>query len=482
MPVTNNASAVLAAPPPEVPTQQADTPDQIPMQPQAPQAQAPAVPSSVSPAQQDMVHHSVFGRAVKALVNAAHGQETSYRVNPETGATEESTSPGKPATFFRNLVLGALIGGAAGTANRGRGGFAGGFASGGAAAAEASQGRDQIKRAQAQQQFKNQLEARKMTDDETTHQATVAHLNMQIAGLQQHMSMLDQSEIDKKNSASRAYQKSLIDAGGKPVKLSIAGNPLDTVSADKFAAAAVKDPTLLIGPDGYARHFVDTTDLSELHYDGGHWIDDSGEQVNMSANTSIRAYDVPTSTFKSPSQVSGKLINAARGSKIVDDDKMYSVSPEGMSSLYALGLKDQNERARTAHQQALADKRDANQRKFGTIEIKKQTALAKAEHNYWSNLNGSKADPDKALEQLNLEKQQAQGLYEDEIRANGGTPNHFEYGNSPGPKQAQSTSSNVNRALSLIGKLPKDQQAAQINSSTKLTPAEKKQALQSIGQ
>src|SRR5579872_3739015 len=91
MPVTNNASAVLAAPPPEVPSQQADTPDQIPMQPQAPQA--PAVPSSVSPAQADMVHHSVFGRAVKALVNAAHGQETSYRVNPETGATEESTSP-----------------------------------------------------------------------------------------------------------------------------------------------------------------------------------------------------------------------------------------------------------------------------------------------------------------------------------------------------------------------------------------------------
>jgi hypothetical protein len=169
----------------------------------------------------------------------------------------------------------------------------------------------------------------------------------------------------------------------------------------------------------------------------------------------------------------------------VDDDKTYSVTPEGMSNLYALGLKDQNERARTAHQQALADKRDANQKKFGVIEVKKQTALAKAEHTYWSNLNSAKSDPDKALEQLNLEKQQAQNLYEDEVRAAGGTTNHYDYGNSPAPRpkaQPQTASPNVDRALSLVGKLPKDQQAAQITSSTKLTPAEKKLALARIGQ
>jgi len=494
MPVTNDAASVLGQAPPDVPTQQSQTPDQIPMQVQAPQPQAPAVPSSVAPAASpDMVHHSILGRAVKALYASAHGQDTAYNVNPQTGEMETTTTPGKPSTFFRNLVLGSLIGGAVGSSGGGKGGFMGAFSRGAAAGAESTQARaqqiDQQKRAQAQQQFNNQVTARKLSDEESTHQATVAHINAQIAGLHQHQSEMVQSEIDKKNAASRAYQKTLVDSGGKPVKITIGGNPLDTVSADQFGAAVVKDPSLLNAPDGYARHFVDTTDLSELHFDGGRWVDDSGSPVNMSAKSSIRAYDVPTATFKQPSQVSGKTINAARGAKIVDDNKTYSVSPEGMSSLYALGLKDQNERARTAHQQALADKHDANQKKFGQIEIKKQTALSKAEHTYWTGMNSGKADPDKALTQLNFEKQQAQSLYEDEIRANGGTPQHFEYGNAPAPRtQAPATakpsqvSPNVDRALNLVGKLPKDQQAAQINSSTKLTPAEKKQALARIGQ
>jgi hypothetical protein len=305
--------------------------------------------------------------------------------------------------------LGALIGGAVGSANKGQGGFAGGFTSGGAAADQAIQGRaqawDQQRRAQAQEQFNNTITARKMSSEEAEHAATVAHLNAQISGLHQHYSQMEQGEIDKKNSASRAYQKSLEDAGGKSVKITIAGKPLDTVSADQFGAAVVKDPSLLNAPDGYGRHFVDTTDLSELHYDGGRWVDDSGTPVNMSAKSSIRAYDVPTNTFKQPSQVKGKLINGVRGAKIVEDDKMYSITPEGLSSLYALGLKDQNERARTNHQNALADKHADTQKKFGTIEVKKQTALAKAEHNYWTSLNSGKADPDKAGEQLQFEKQ-----------------------------------------------------------------------------
>jgi hypothetical protein len=373
---------------------------------------------------QETVHHSIMGRAVQALVHAAHGNETSYQVNPQTGVTEATTVPGKSSTFFRNLVLGALIGGAVGSANRGRGGFAGGMAAGGAAAGEATQARTQqqdlINRGQAQQQFNNQVTARKMSEEETMHQATVAHLNAQIAGLHQHYSQLDQSEIDKKNSASRAYQKALIDAGGKAVKITIGGNPLDTVSADQFGAAVVKDPKLLNAPDGYARHFVDTTDLSELHFDGGRWVDDSGTPVNMSAKSSVRAYDVPTNTFKEPSQVSGKLINAARGSKIVDDEKMYSVSPEGMSSLYAIGLKDANERARTKHQNALANKHDANSKKFGQIEAKKNEALAKAEHSYFIAINGGK-DEDKAKAQLEFEKNAAQQAYELAVKNAGGS-------------------------------------------------------------
>jgi hypothetical protein len=424
MPVTNDASTTLAAPaPPDVPVQQSPTPDQIPMQPQAPSA--PAVPSSVAPAASpEMVRHSIMGRAVQALVHAAHGNETSYEVNPQTGETEATTTPGRASNFFKNLVLGALIGGAVGSANKGRGGFAGGFTAGGAAAAEATQARnqqqDQLRRTQAEEQFKNQITARKMTDDETMHQATVAHINAQITGIHMRQAEMTQEEIDKKNSAARAYGKSLEDAGGKSVKLSIAGKPLDAVPADQFGTAVIKDPSLLNAPDGFARHFVDTTDLSELHFDGGRWVDDSGTPVNMSAKSTVRAYDLPTNTFKTPSQVSGRLINQTRGADIVDPSKTYSVSPEGMSSLYALNLKDANERARTKHQNALADKHADNQKKFGQIEAKKNAALAKAEHNYFLAINGNK-DEEKAKAQLAFEKNQAQQEYELSIKNAGGS-------------------------------------------------------------
>jgi len=433
-PVTNDASSTLVGQaPPDVPVQQSPIPDQIPMQP-AQQPQAPATP--LPPASPEMVHHSIVGRAVQALVHAAHGQETSYQVNPQTGETEATTSPARPGSFFRNMVLGAMIGGAVGSANK-RGGFLGGLTAGGAAAGENAQAQaqqlDQRRRAQAQQEFNNRNTARKMSEEESLHAATVSHLNAQIAGLHQHYAEMTQEEIDKKNTASRAYQKTLTDAGAKPVKITIAGNPLDTVSADQFGAAVVKDPSLLNAPEGSARHFVDTTDLSELHFDGGRWVDDSGTPVNMSAKSSIRAYDVPTNTFKQPSQVSGKIINAARGSKIVDDDKTYSVTPEGMSNLYALNLKDANERARTKHQNALADKHADNQKKFGQIEAKKNEALAKAEHNYFISINGGK-DEDEAKSRLAFEKNQAQQAYEDAIKNAGGTAQHFDYGNNPAPR------------------------------------------------
>ena len=138
--------------------------------------------------------------------------------------------------------------------------------------------------------------------------------------------------------------------------------------------------------------------------------------------------------FRSYRQVSGKEINKIRGADVVDPDKNYSVSPEGLSSLYSLGVKESAETARAAAQRARANQQDKTNKAFTQIESKKAASLARAESDYWRNINGGK-DEQNALSQLNAAKQDAQSAYEDEIRAAGGNPQHFEYSNGGAPQR-----------------------------------------------
>jgi hypothetical protein len=360
-----------------------------------------------------------------------NGTQSVYRPNPDTGAIEESQVKAPAGQFFKNLLAGMLVGGAAASAPaRGEdgGGFFGGLSRGGSAVMQNRQQQDQanFQRAETQQ---------KLTDEHNSHAAMVAHENIETSQILHNMHLADEKSIEEHNAASRAYQKSLTDAGGQPAQLNIGGKVADTTDGNSFAQAYTKDPSIARAPDGYQRHFISTTGgLSELHFDGDHWTDDSGNPVNMGGNISIRAYDLPTTTFKTPRRVSGKDVNAARRQKIVDPNGTYMVSPEAMSGLYTLGAKDANEDARSAASNARAAKAAKDNKTFTAIESRKAAALAKAENIYWTARNKS-ADPqtpDPELDaQLNEAKQNAQNAYEDEIRAAGGNPQHYEYGAIP---------------------------------------------------
>jgi hypothetical protein len=425
---------------------QSDDTSQAQPQPQAQsptpqnQAQAPAVPSSVQQAQQaqvaDVTHHALFGKAVKSMVHAINGTQSSYQTDPRTGEISETTVSAKPGALFRALLAGALIGGAAGSEGRGQGGFLGGVARGGTANIQDQRQQDQARFQRAQEQQKSQMEREKLTDEEMQHKAMTAHENMQTAALLHSMHLSDEKTVEEHNAAARAYEKTLIDAGAVPAQLSINGKTVDTTDGNSFVAAFTKDPSIAHAPDGFERHFVSTSNLgvSELHYDGEHWVDDSGNPVNVGNNISIRAYDLSATSFKKPISRTGAEINAARRQKIVDPKGTYMVSPEGMSAIYTLGAKDANEDARTAASNARATKAAKNNKTFIAIESKKAAALAKAENTYWTARNKS-ADPqtpNPALEaQLNESKQQAQNSYEEDIKAAGGNPQHFEYGAVP---------------------------------------------------
>jgi hypothetical protein len=385
----------------------------------------------------DVAHHALFGKAIKSMVNSLNGTETRYQANPQTGEVEEVTVPNKPGQFFRNLLSGMLVGAAAGAGGEtdkegrpipGSRTFTAGFGRGVNAIRQQQQFQDQQQYERAQNNLKSGMEREKLDDEEVWHSALTAHESVQTADLLHNMHAADEKTVENHNAASRAYQQSLIDAGAIPAQLNIGNKPVDTTDGNSFVAAYTKDPSIAHAAPGYQRHFISTTDLSELHYDGEHWVDDSGNPVNLGKHIEIRAYDLPTSTFKTPIQRSGKEINAARRQKVVDDDKTYSVSPEAMSGLYTLGSKEAAEDARTSNQRSLANQRDKQNKQIAEVTAKRNEAIAKANHNYYSTINANPANQENATKERDEALKAADESYQSELKALGIKPN------APAPK------------------------------------------------
>ena len=371
-------------------------------QPPIAPAAAPTAPAPVAqtPAPQHD-HHTAFGMAVKNLGRLLQGQETTYVPNPQTGQVDEVTRPARPGAVFSRLLLGALVGGAAASAPTGSkdgegrhttGGFLSGVARGGAAAQANAQTQDAAKFERAREQVRMGQENQRLTDEHMLHQATAAHLTAQTTSLAHQMHLQDAEQIEKHNAAARAYATFLTDNGALPGKVSIGGDdPTNTARASDLAAAFTKDPSILkaSSPD-YVRHFVLTTDASELRPvtdASGHlgWQKEDGSPVNMADVGTVKILDVPTRTFKTQTMVEGSAINKARGQKIVDESKRYSLSPEGMSTLYSLNLSDANKKSLSAQRDAAARKSNAAAAKAGGADkatedaIKSQINIAKSE-------------------------------------------------------------------------------------------------------
>jgi hypothetical protein len=445
MPMMDDAGAVLAAGPnaDQSQSQPAPTPDSgaqgVPPAPDLSNAplntrQAPPAPP-VNPVAASVMHHATFGAAVKSILGSLNGRQTVYAPNPQTGQIEEQSVPVKPGAWARNLMAGFLIGGAAGSES-GAGGFAGGFARGGRAVLQNQQQNDQRNFERAQQQMKNQQEAAKIADDHVYHQALTAHENIQTASILHNMHAADEETVARHNASARAYEQTLTDAGALSAKLFINGKAVDTTDGNSFVAAFNKDPSILhAGADGFERHFISTADLTELHYDGEHWVDDSGNPVNMGDNIHIKAYDLPTNSFKSYRSVSGAELNKIRGAQIFDGNKTYQVTPEGVSSLYTLGTKEAAENARTSATQARANhalrQQADNAKLISDIENKRAAAFERANRDYQ---RASELGDENAKTNLDQARQDAQTAYANSmtaVQARGGTQTPKGNGSNP---------------------------------------------------
>lgn len=341
----------------------------------------------------------------------------------------------KPGQLFRSLLAGALLGGAIGSEGprdeNGKrlpspGGFLSGVARGGNAVEQQNYQRRQEGQENARKQAQLTLEQQRVQDEHMLHQATVAHLTAETASFHHQQEFHDQEALDRKNKAAQQYTQALRDAGGRTAPIPVNGKvPANgEYSAPDIAAAYMKDQSILHGPAGTVRHFVDVHNASDLEYvPGTGWVNEAGDPVDMSKSTVVRAIDVPENQFGKPVRKTGQELNTIAGYQLIpkeQEDNTFNVPINAVTGLYTQNLKNLNEQAQTKQRLAAAGKAVAAQAakrgtpaQFAQVESKKAAALAKAETAY------QKGDLD--ADELAQAKAAAQKTYQDEIKALNGS-------------------------------------------------------------
>lgn len=243
-------TGVTAPAPPPVPTSPAaSSQSQLPTPPPAPGPQAPPQQPQQSPQQIQLARHALIGKAVQTLM----GNSTEYHVDPQSGQTVAVKTPQSPGQWGRSMVLGAMLGLASGGEAQGgsAGGFLGGVGAGGKAVNDYGQQQDALKRQQAQQQFKNQLEAqdekRKQSAEgreaegfktEQQHrQAMIAAENAQTLRTQQLMKGESFTLFQEQANAGKVMTQVYRDAGMTPLATEKTPDDLQKILASNPQAA-----------------------------------------------------------------------------------------------------------------------------------------------------------------------------------------------------------------------------------------------------
>ena len=387
----------------------------------------PVAPPQPTPQQVAELHHnSLVGRAAKVLFGAPV-------TDPRTG----ESVPQRPGALFRSLLAGALLGGALASepgAVAPGAGFAGGLARGAAGVEKQIYQRQQDALAREQERKKLDLEESRQADEEMLHEAMSAHLTAETSVFHYQQHWHNQEVLDKKNAAAREYVRALNELGATPVRIPIDGivPATNEYSATDLANAFMRDNSILHGPTGSVRHFVDLQNAEDLDYvPGKGWFDPSGKPANLSNLSVVKVYDVPPNLYKQHFTRTGADLNKIAGYQLVAKDREkdnFDVTIEQLTAMMAQNLKNANQKAQADQRDAAADKARGGGTKRGTpaqfaaVEAKKAAALAKAESAYRRSVD--RGDPEQdARADLDQAKAEAQKAYEDEVRDLGGSVN-----------------------------------------------------------
>lgn len=209
-PIPDAARFAVGAQPQGQP-QQAQAPQAAPQASQgAPQGgQPPAASMAQNLQDADTQHHSILGKAFRSIM----GNDVTYQINPQTGKMEQQEVPQKPGQLWRGILAATILGGATAAKNKAPG-FAQGAAEGGGAVVEKGEEKDQQKRAQAQQQFKDQLQTKSANTEEDLKRAQISMHNAQT--LHENKIMQQQDYV---------FHKEIADSGKKTLQPFIDADP-----------------------------------------------------------------------------------------------------------------------------------------------------------------------------------------------------------------------------------------------------------------
>jgi hypothetical protein len=236
-----------------------------PLSPPPPPQQQPPQPQ-VDPQQMaqmaDTVHHAGIGKAFRSLM----GNEVNYSIGPD-GKLVQTETPRSGSNLWRSMLAGVLLGGA--TASKdGAKNFVGGAAEGGAAVVQHGEQQDQLKRAQAGQDFKTQMEAqanqranraedradKTATSEDTLRKATIAAHNAHTLHENQTMQRENSAFHEEIAAKGKVQLQPYLDAGLTPVFKDKGESEMnDLMKNNADAAHLLWEPTgtrIVLGADG----------------------------------------------------------------------------------------------------------------------------------------------------------------------------------------------------------------------------------------
>jgi hypothetical protein len=454
-----------------------------------PSGNMPANALSGAPAGPDpsaMKHVSKLA-SIGHVFNTLAGTSNEYSIDPQTGQTVATPVKQKPGQMFRNMLAGALMGGAAGA---GAGDPTAGFVKGGAAVIGDQRQQDLVKRGQAQEQFKNQLasneENRKQQEFNTNQEymkAQIAHANISVVRENQ---LIQNENFDFHTKAAnwgKAQFDAIANSGVKPVYRDVPESEMNDMlknspgsSTLKWYATGVKNS---IGADGkptYEETYsainpTDKVKLTPALLDS--WKEAGLDKYFPDVFNQKSGYELNPQDFVSISQRAHDLMldKLAQGKLSAETDEAIARGKQAT----AAAAKDYAERDNYlegknkagAFNKALKNLNDKGS--FDKLDAGDKLVLGES---------ASKA-LDGAVNAYKAAK--ANG---DEEAASSALRDYDFYGGlvkqSFGASPSKQEDDVVNKAMSFINTLPYDQQVAAINNSQKLTPEQKKVALSKL--
>lgn len=317
--------------------------------PQSPMATPAAQAPGSAPDQQ----HNFLGRAVRHIAASLEGNSISYQSDPTTGEVQEVQSPTKPGSFFRNLLLGAAIGGAAGANSPNKQSALSGASLGGAAALQqqnALQERQKQQALEKSQRLKNLADANQAKQKEADIQAQTTALGNISVLTHDHMANLhDPKQVDSYNNSSQIVLSALKDkAGARPAQvIGPDGTDLNAKpdNGGDLLAMFNKDPeSVMKAPDGWHRSVITTVDTKGLQQKNGQWVDGSGKPADLADRTTFHLLDIPAAKWGQSLTLPKGSINDVAGAKLMSgkDSDTATTTVGQMMSLRLKNLKDLN--------------------------------------------------------------------------------------------------------------------------------------------